>query len=239
MTGPLQTPLHCSKQRAQPMTATECCCSAPQHYFMFLLLRSHGFLLQPMSRSFVSYKFDPPDKRDYNPQGMNAGGRQWQQQAVSAPQLSTCITQLKTLSACQVERTTMKMFCVVRVGAGKQVVYDNGRLHWPNGQFALCGEPWNQAHKRYEQPGRITGAVVAVSYAFITKWSLICWLATINCYNTISCLVVCVHELNAPSSFCRRPSSPAHTHCGTRSHLCSRLHSLHPRSHCQQPLGAL
>lgn len=35
---------------------------------------SHGFLVRPMGRSFVSYKFDPPEKRNYNPQGANAGG---------------------------------------------------------------------------------------------------------------------------------------------------------------------
>lgn len=35
---------------------------------------SHGFLLQPMGRSFLSYKFDPYETKNYNPQGANAGG---------------------------------------------------------------------------------------------------------------------------------------------------------------------
>jgi hypothetical protein len=30
-----------------------------------------------MSRTFVSYKFDPPEQRDYNPQGANAGGEEY------------------------------------------------------------------------------------------------------------------------------------------------------------------
>lgn len=33
-----------------------------------------------MSRTFVSYKFDPPQQRDYNPQGANAGGEQYRPQ---------------------------------------------------------------------------------------------------------------------------------------------------------------
>jgi hypothetical protein len=41
--------------------------------------------------------------------------------------------------------------------AGKQRVYDNGRLHWPNGRFGLCGDAYDAQVRKNERPGHITG----------------------------------------------------------------------------------
>jgi hypothetical protein len=39
---------------------------------------------------------------------------------------------------------------------GKQHVYNNGQLHWPNGRFGVCGDPWD-SNKPLEKAGRVTG----------------------------------------------------------------------------------
>lgn len=43
--------------------------------------------------------------------------------------------------------------------AGKQRVYDNGRLHWPNGRYGMCGDAFDAPVRKNERPGRITGRV--------------------------------------------------------------------------------
>jgi len=107
----------------------------------------------------VSFKFDPPDTRDYTPQGANAGGEQQNCFSVAFPLVGCCHIWGNNFLKSLATGLTVPVSPLPHwlPPAGKQHVYDNGRLQWPNGRFGLCGEPWDKPVKRYEAPGRITG----------------------------------------------------------------------------------
>lgn len=136
-------------------------------------------MIQPMGRSFVSYKFDPPEKRNYNPQGANAGGEIHQtdlnghstclEAPIGAQQAASqaccmCCQAICLIVVDQAAWASCQRVCVLsasasdaNAAAGKQRVYNNGQLHWPNGKFGICGDSWDASPKPLEQAGRITG----------------------------------------------------------------------------------